>query len=296
MTTTRRQFLGQSGMTLAGAAFVSGPVLAGVSPMNLPIGFQAYEIIQDLNKDWMGTLKKMSGFGYTFIDMVVTGPYAARTARELKASLDAAGLGCDNCHWGYANFNNSFGPTMTYSQALGVTSVVCGPGPRRKTTDDWKFMAAELNRFGAMTAREGMFIAYHNHEIEFQKTPEGDIPYDVLMANTDPKLVRFQIDVGNLTFGGGDAYAYLAKYPTRYFSIHAKDFQPGKAAVPVGSGVLDWTKIFTLAKQAGIRSIVSEVGAYNASSLQGVTLEPPTLDVIELFRLSYVYLNDFKGV
>ena len=293
MQTTRRDFLGQSGMAVAGAAFASSAVTANASPMNLPIGFQAYEIIADLNKDWMGTLKKMSGFGYKHIDMVMTGPYAARTAKDLKASLDEAGLGCHNCHWGYANFNTSYGPTITYSQALGVKSVVCGPGPRRKTADDWKFQADELNKFGAMTAKDGLFIAYHNHEIEFQKTPEGQVPYDILMANTDPKLVRFQIDVGNLTFGAGNAYEYLAKYPTRYFSVHAKDFTPGKAAVPVGAGTLDWRKIFALAKAAGIRDIVSEVGAYNASTLSG-PLEAPVMDILEMFRLSAVYLNDFK--
>jgi sugar phosphate isomerase/epimerase len=293
MQTTRRAFLGQSGMAIAGAAFASRAAVANASPMNLPIGFQAYEIIADLNKDWMGTLKKMSGFGYKFIDMVATGPYAARTAKDLKASLDEAGLGCHNCHWGYQNFTGSYGPTITYSQGLGVKSVVCGPGPRRKTADDWKFQADELNRIGAMTAKDGLFLAYHNHEIEFQKTPEGQVPYDILVTGTDPKLVRFQIDVGNLTFGGANAYDYLAKYPTRYFSVHAKDFAPGKAAVPVGSGTLDWRKIFALATTAGIRDIVSEVGAYNASTLSG-PLEAPTMDILEMFRLSAVYLNNFK--
>jgi sugar phosphate isomerase/epimerase len=293
---TRREFLGQSGAALAGATFLSRARVADASPMNLPIGFQAYEIIPDLNKDFDGTLKTMAAMGYTFIDMVATGPYAAKPARDLKAAFDAVGLGCTNCHWGYNNFAQSYGPTITYSQALGVTSVVCGPGQRRKTADDWKSQADDLNRFGTMTQKDGLRLAYHNHEIEFQATPEGQIPYDILVQNTDPTLVTFQIDVGNLAFGGGDPYAFLAKYPTRYFSIHAKDLQPGKAAVPVGKGILDWQRIFTLAKAANIRSIVSEVGAYNASSLQGVRLEPADLSIIELFRESYTYLNDFTGV
>ena len=294
MDTTRRQFLGQSAATLAaGAAMLSKADVAGASPMNLPIGFQAYEIIPDLNKDWDGTFKKMAGFGYKFIDMVMTGPYAARSAKDLKATLAANGLGCDNCHWGYNNFAQTFGPTISHSLALGVKSVVCGPRQNLKTAADWKSMADDLNRFGAMTQKEGLFLAYHNHEIEFRPT-DGQVPYNILMAGTDPKLVRFQIDVGNLTFGGADAYAYLAKYPARYFSLHAKDFQAGKAAVPVGSGSLDWKKIFALAKAANIRSIVSEVGAYNAATLQGPPLEPPSADIIEMFRLSYVYLNNFK--
>jgi len=293
MSTTRREFLTHTGLAATVAAVVSGRDTLSASPMNLPIGFQAYEIIQDLNKDWDGTLKKMASFGYKFIDMVVTGPYAARTARQLKASLDAVGLGCDNAHWGYAAFNTNFGPTVTYSQALGVKSVVCGPRPNLKTADDWKAMAGDLNRFGAMTAREGLFMAYHNHEIEFAATFEGQTPYDILMATTDPSLVRFQIDVGNLTFGGADALAYLKKYPTRYFSLHAKDFVKGKASVPVGQGVLDWKAIFTAARAANIRSIISEVGAYNASTLSG-PLEPGAFDIIESFRQSAVYLINFK--
>lgn len=294
MNTTRRQFLSQSGLALTGAALLSKTDLVGASPMNLPIGFQAYEIGPDLAKDWDGTFAKMASYGYSFIDMVVFGPYAARTAKELNATFARHKLSCTNVHWGYANFNGSFGPTIDYSHLLGAKSVVCGPGPRQKTTEDWKFQASELNRIGAMVQKEGMFLAYHNHEIEFVKTPEGDVPFDLLVTGTDPALVKFQVDVGNLTFGGGDPYAYLAKYPTRYFSIHAKDFVQGKAAVPVGSGSLDWKRIFSLAKAAKINSIVSEVGAYNASSLNGVRLEPPSMDVLELFRLSAVYLKNFK--
>jgi sugar phosphate isomerase/epimerase len=65
----------------------------------------------------------------------------------------------------------------------------------------------------------------------------------------------------------------LKKYPTRYVSLHAKDFIKGKAAVPVGQGSLDWKTIFALAKAANIRSYIAEVGAYNASTLTG-PLEP----------------------
>ena len=68
------------------------------------------------------------------------------------------------------------------------------------------------------------------------------MPYDILMANTDPALVKFQIDVGNLTFAGADAVSYLERYPTRYFSLHAKDFLKGKASVPVGQGSMDWRR------------------------------------------------------
>jgi sugar phosphate isomerase/epimerase len=295
MSTSRRQFLSRSGVALAGAAVLLKSEWLRASPMNQPIGFQAYEIIPDLNKDWDGTWKKMAGFGYSFIDLVVTPPYVSptRTAKDLRTAIEGYGLGCDNAHFGYNNFKNSFAATMATAHDLKVKSVICGPSQRRQTADDWKFMADELNAFGAQTQKEGIFIGYHNHEIEFRPTPDGQIPYDILMAGSDPALVKFQIDVGNLTFGGADALAYLNKYPTRYFSLHAKDFVKGKASVPVGQGSLDWNKIFAAAKKANIKSYVAEVGAYGASTLTG-PLEPSNIDILESFRQSCVFLKNFK--
>ena len=295
MNSNRRQFLGRTGAALIGAAWLSRSDELGASPMNQPIGFQAYEIIPDLNKDWDGTWKKMAGIGYNFIDALTSAPYITptRTAKDLRGVIESYGLGCDNAHFGYNNFKNTFAQVVATAHDLKVKSAVCGPWNRRQSADDWKALADELNTFGAQTQKEGFFVGYHNHEIEFIKTPDGQVPYDLLMKGTDPALVKFQIDVGNLTFGGADALAYLTKYPTRYFSLHAKDFVKGKASVPVGQGTLDWKKIFAAAKTANIKSYVAEVGAYGASTLSG-PLEPSSIDIIESFRQSYVFLKAFK--
>ncbi|MCC7010794.1 MAG: TIM barrel protein [Acidobacteria bacterium] len=299
MTSTRRQFLTKSGLAVAGTAMLSHASLeaaeAPVVPGNLPLGFQAFEIVPDLNKDWDGTLKQMVSMGYKLIDMVAMNPYNLRTSKELKAEFARVGLQCNVCHWGYAAWNNTFGQTMDYSNGLGVKHVICGPKPQLRTTDDWKSMAADLNKFGAMAKKEGLTIAYHNHEIEFVKTPQGDVPWDVLMMNTDPAIVRYQIDVGNLTFGGGDAVEHLRKYNNRYFSFHAKDFVRGKAAVPVGAGTLDWKTIFQLALQAKVESVIAEVGAYGANTLDGAPLEKADLSILESYRRSAEFLLAFKG-
>jgi sugar phosphate isomerase/epimerase len=299
MHTSRRQFLNRSAVALAGGALLSGTDAINASPMNQPIGFQCFEIIGYLNKDWEGTWKKMAGFGYKFVDLVTFSPRTAPniaklTAKEIRQGIQAGGLGVDNCHFSYASLTDSFGETMAAAHDLGLKTMVCSTGPRRKTVDDWKWMGDQLNTIGAKTQREGFPLGYHNHEIEFVAI-DGQIPFDILMASTDPKLVKFQIDVGNLTFGGADAIAYLAKYPDRYFSLHAKDFVRGKASVPVGTGTLDWKKIFALAAKAGIKSYVAEVGAYGVATLNGEPLEPSSIDVLESFRLSAIFLNDFKG-
>ncbi len=298
MSVTRRDFLVRSGGGLAGAAlFANGDALRA-NPLNLPFGFQAFEIIPDLNKDWDGTLRKMAGFGFAYIDLVTGAPYlsATRTAKDLRASLESHGLGCSNAHFGYNAFKTAFADTIGKAHDLKVSSVICSPWNRRQTSEDWKLLGAELNAFGAQTQKEGVLLGYHNHEVEFRPTTDGGIPYDILMANTDPALVKFQIDVGNLAFGGADPYAYLSKYPTRYFSVHVKDLQPGKAAVPVGSGSLDWKRIFTLVKAANVQNIVAEVGAYGASTLNGGALEPASYDTLELYRLSAIHLRNFKEV
>jgi sugar phosphate isomerase/epimerase len=296
MNVTRRKFLTGSGIALGAAALSFDGSLLNASPMNQPIGFQTFEIIAHLTQDWEGTWKTMAGFGYKIADLInfdFNPALSKYSAKDIKQSLTDAGLTATNCHFSYKAWTEGFAQSATYAHDLGLKSVVCALGPRRKTADDYKWMGDQLNQIGARTQAEGLQLAYHNHEIEFRPV-EGQIPWDILLTNTDPKLVTYQIDLGNLTFGGGDAIQALSKYPGRYFSLHCKDFAPGKASVPVGQGILDWKKILAIAKAQNIEYYVTEVGAYGASSLDGAPLEQSKLDVLESFRQSFVYLNNQK--
>lgn len=299
MDTSRRQFLNRSALALAGGALLSGSSALTASPMNQPIGFQCFEITADLNKDWDGTWKKMAAMGYKYADLVTFSPRSAPniakfTPKEVRAGIEGAGLSVTNGHYSYGACTDSFAETTTAAHDLGLKTMICALGPRRKTVDDWKWMGEQLNVIGAKTQKEGIQLGYHNHEVEFVPV-EGQVPFDILVANTDPKLVNYQIDVGNLTFGGGDAVACLTKYADRCFSLHAKDFVKGVASVPVGAGTLDWKKIFSLAAKANIKSYVAEVGAYGIASLNGEPLQPAKLDVLESFRQSAVFLNAYKA-
>jgi sugar phosphate isomerase/epimerase len=292
MAVTRREFL-----AVVGAATAAGWG-TGISadPLGLPFGFQAWEIGPDMRKDWDGTLKAMKGFGYSYIDLNQVSPFTDRPAADLKASFLSHGFTFSNALWPYQAFANRFDQTIADSRTLGLSHIVCSPRPRLRTSDDWKSFADELNKYGERTRAAGLTLGFHNHEIEFVKTPQGDVPWDILVQSTDPALVSFLIDVGNLTFGGADPYEYLAKYPKRYYGVHVKDFKRGKAAIPVGSGDLDWKRIFTLVKAANIRNIVAEVGAYGASTLEGQPLEPPDYSVLELYKRSAEFLRNFSAV
>jgi len=282
---------------MAAAAAAVGGTRMLANPLGVPFGFQAWEIGPDMRKDWDGTLKAMKDFGYSYIDLNQVSPFIDRPAADLKASFQSHGFTFTNALWPYQAFSMRFDQTIADSHTLGLSTIVCSPRPRLRTSDDWKSMADELNQYGERTkAAGGLTLGYHNHEIEFVKTPQGDVPWDILVQSTDPSLVRFQIDVGNLTFGGADPYEYLAKYPTRYYGVHVKDFKPGKAAVAIGAGNLDWTRIFTLVKAANVKNIVAEVGAYGANTLQGQPLEPPDYSVLELYKQSAEFLKAFNAV
>jgi len=268
MKTCRREFLKTAGMMIGGATISGSMRGAYALPNGDPIGFQTYEIFKNLAADWQGTWKTMGGMGYKYADLDHFGPIAQHTPDDINRSLAQAGLGCTICHFVLEAYSeDSFSKTMDTAHALkGVkTVIVTGAGGRaegkkgqKATLDDWKWMAGQLNEIGQKVQKEGFQLGYHNHNMEFVET-DGKIPYDILMESTDPKLVKYQIDVGNLTFGGGDAYHYLSAYPHRYLSLHVKDFKPGIAAVPVGDGILDWKRIFALAKKDGITNYNAEV-------------------------------------
>jgi sugar phosphate isomerase/epimerase len=109
-----------------------------------------------------------------------------------------------------------------------------------KTLDDWKMWADRFNTAGAAARKAGLWLAFHN-EPYHMKPMDGKIPYDVFVERTDPKLVRLQLDIGNMVMGGSDPMQYLQRYRDRYWSFHVKDVvadhssdtELGKGVVPL---------------------------------------------------------------
>ena len=91
--------------------------------------------------------------------------------------------------------------------------------------DGFTKLAAKMNDIGTQAKAAGLQYAYHNHNYEFEKMPDGPFGYDVLINNTDHNLVKFEIDCGWMCAGGADPVAYFAKYPGRFKMVHIKEFQ-----------------------------------------------------------------------
>lgn len=274
----------------------------------LPIGIQLYTLGPDAQKDLDGTLKQVAAIGYGKVELA---GLLGRTAKEFRASLDRAGLKCTSAHiqakGGPGTFDSDLGKLAADLKTLGVETAVMpmiaipsrfGAPTKEEgivgylrrvaegtTADDWKANADFLNEKGKALKASGIKVGYHNHNYEF--APVGSTTgMEILLANTDPSLVTFEVDIGWVAAAGVDPYAFMARHKGRFSLAHVKDikadtkpnfsFQMDPAEI--GSGVLDWKRLLSEAYAAGVR------GFY-------VEQEPPfTRPRIEAAKLDYDYL------
>ena len=271
---SRRRFMECTGT--AAAAFFADARNASPYPLDGILGLQGNDIRHHLAQDYPGTLRQLAAWGYKAVDLVAS-QSPGKSAKEIRQLFDAAGMVCHNCHYSFAALHEQYGETIADSHVLGLKSLVCQSASPMKTADSWKKLADDLNALGEKTKRDGILTGYHNHVVEFRDV-EGQVPFELLAKDTDPRLVRFQIDVGHLAQSGKDPLTYLANYPDRFFSMHAKEEKAGKIGFALGEGELDFRKIFTPARADGIRDYDVETGA-------------PVETVMEKLRLSIEYLK-----
>jgi sugar phosphate isomerase/epimerase len=273
------------------ATFGCGRTRAAVAPASdMTIGVQLYCVGDDLRRDFEGTLKRLADVGYRDVQLSDT---FGKSAKDLRAAFDKAGLRCRSAHYDLANLQYLLDDNLAAAKDLGLTSMVCAhprlPRSACAGVGDWQWNADFLNIIGAQTKRAGLAFLYHNHNVEFMRLGEGTA-FDALVAGTDPALVGFELDCGWAASAGIDPAALIARYPTRIRSLHIKDIKDTKAgtkantagrivSAAIGSGTLDWKKILSAAKDAGIKS------AY-------VELEPPHApDAMTLLQQSRSYLD-----
>jgi sugar phosphate isomerase/epimerase len=289
---TRREFLSRTAYAGAGAvALTALPRASWADPLGLPIGIQLYAVSKPLHDDPAGTLKELYSIGYREVESA--GPQAGMSTEAFRKLIDDAGLKCPSAHLQLAQ--GDLGPQFDQAHALGahyaVSSVLRafspefmkaakaamdsgGKMPMPKMApmglDDFKRTAERMNEVGKAAKAAGLQYAYHNHNFEFVKMPDGGPGYDILLKETDPELVKFEVDCGWMVVAGGNPPAYFAKYPGRFRMLHIKDFKPvehpttdlmGKGrplGTDLGTGFIDYGPIFAAAKGKGIQHIFVE--------------------------------------
>jgi sugar phosphate isomerase/epimerase len=260
-TLSRRTFLGASALSLAS-------VRLGADPLGFPIGCQTYPVRDALGKDVPGTLKQLSGLGYKTIELCSPpgyeragyAPLMKYKASELKQIVKDAGLGCESCHYQFAELKNNLDERIAFAKELGLKQMVLSTFGLQKDAalSDWSKACDDLNRIGERIAGAGLQTGFHNHNGEFEKI-DGVLIYDHMMGKLDPKLVKMQFQVSVISMGF-EAATYLDKYPGRFLSLHLQDWSTAdKKQVAVGKGVVDWPRLFAAAKKGGIKNYFVEL-------------------------------------
>lgn len=257
---TRRDFIRQSSLFTAGLLLHKD---AWFVPQQ-KIGLQLYTLRTDMAKDAKGTLAKVAAQGYKTVE---TFGYANRkwfglNAAELLATLKANGLTTPSGHtipasmFLQSGWEENWKVAVEDAKAVGQEFIVIPwlEEQYRKSADNFKKIALGLNKAGEICKKMGMKLAYHNHDFEFAPV-EGQTGFDIYLQHTDPKLVYFEMDLYWVTKAGKDPIALFKKYPGRFAMWHIKDMDktPQKNFTEVGNGVIDFKKIFTYAKQSGMK-------------------------------------------
>ena len=268
----RRSFISKSAAILAlgsvaGREAFSAPLLAAKANKGR-IGIQLYSVKDELPKDFLGTLKKLSDIGYSAVE-----PYGFngekffdRTMKELSGIVKDMGMTISSVHTGSgilpADTNAKewdFWKKCSASLKSGGGKYAVQAGfPGAKSIDDLKRIAEHFNRVGEVCKKGGVKFAYHNHHDELGKI-DGEIILDYIIKNTDPKLVSFQLDMGHVVNGGGDCLRYLRDFKGRIPLWHASDFDASaRKYTEVGKGSVPYAQMFELAKSSGLEQLTVE--------------------------------------
>ena len=281
ITPTRRNFLQVTATGLAALAFHKSSLAADTEH---PIGVQLYTVRDQAEKDLPAVLKQIQAIGYKEVELYWN--VYNRPASELKRMIADNGLTAPSGHLNYEGLPSK----LDYAKELGFQWVVCPMLPKSmwNSLDSFKQAADQFNKWGEQVNSLGMKLAFHNHNYEFKKFG-NTTGYDTLVANTDPKLVSFEMDCYWVTQAGRDPVQMMEKLGNRVRMLHLKDRKPGfptsqqlnDAAshfTEVGNGSIPWEKVLQTAKKVGVEHYYVE---------QDKCDKPP----IESLAISYKYLK-----
>jgi sugar phosphate isomerase/epimerase len=266
---SRRDFIKSAAVQTAATTLLSSFALkANANPLGLAIGCQTWPVRELIAKDFPGTLKLLASAGFQSVELCSPAGYtdygfgglAKYSGSELRKILADNGLACVSSHFGMEELRKDQPARIAWAKEIGLTQMLVASlgGPKNPTLDDVKRAADEYNKMGELAAKSGIQQGLHNEDFELSSV-DGKRTYDLLFGLLDPKLVKFQFQVSTIS-QGFDAAEYFTKYPGRFISMHVQGWNAQtKKIAPVGQDSLDWKKIFSTAKTAGIQNYFVEM-------------------------------------
>ncbi len=265
---SRRSFLATT--TLAAAGLATGRISAadvgtGAS-FKGPIGLQLYSLRAQFMRDVPGTIAKVASYGIREVELA--GTYNFKPDAFL-GMLTKAGLKPISQHAGFERYEKDPASVLAEAKTLGLKYTGCAWIPHKGDFDaaQARHAAKVFNDAGKLFADSGIKCFYHCHGFEFKPgaAGAGTTAMDILIQETDPRYVAFQMDTLWVVFPGQDPAAWLTKYPGRWELMHLKDLKKGVATgdhkggtdpnndVILGSGQMNWPSILAAAKRSGVK-------------------------------------------
>lgn len=245
-----------------------------------PLGLQLFTVLKLLEADFEGTLALVSRLGYREVETLGSFGRDPGMVRDLLAKYNLVSPsqhmmpGDLYGHFQHPpktpqeraamseQFDRAFAPeavdtfvseAITRALALGQRYVVWQLAWRPAyTLKDAERYALAFNRAGHMCREAGLGFAYHNHDAEFAWLGKQR-PFDILVGETDPALVKLEIDFMWAAKGGADIAQLLAAHPGRFRLCHLKDHDTAGNIVTIGEGVENFHSLVSLARKAGIQ-------------------------------------------
>jgi sugar phosphate isomerase/epimerase len=228
-------------------------------------------------EDIAGVLREVKEAGFPAIeagDMFAT--YGEAETRRLLAET---GLRVSGSHFGYGEYADSekLSAHVATCKAMGITNMMCSGVADSKTVEGYRQSCRLFNEVGARLRDEGIAFNYHNHAWEFEGLEgKGVTGMEIISEQTDPALVKFNIDVFWVKFGGADPAEFIRRHRDRAGYFHFKDGERGLDGRPVflelGRGFVDLKSAMAAAREVGAEWIVAEQDSTTLPHLESITI------------------------
>jgi sugar phosphate isomerase/epimerase len=283
----------------AAAVFAGRPSWVAASEHEIKkVGLQLYTVRGELKKDFDGTIGKVAATGYKEVEFAED--YGGHSPKDVRALLDKNGLVSPSAHIRYDLIENKWPETLEAARVIGNGYLVCPwIDEKQRTADGYKRASELFNKAGEASQKAGIQFCYHNHSFEFAPSAAtgGKLLYDLLLEQTDPRLVKMEMDLGWISVAGKDPVSYFEKYPGRFPMVHVKDYvnDPNSTSsyagatgsvefkgrlADVGKGIVDWKRIFAQ----------SEIGGIKHYFVENDDAKTPFEDI----KISYAYLSGLR--
>ena len=263
----RREFLINAGLALGALAIA--PSLAFNSKKR-PIGIQLWTLRDTLPKDVKGVLGQVGKVGFNEVETFgysIDKGFFGTSLHDFKSMLDDNGLKATSNHFDFNSMikdgsTDLVKPYIEAANHLGseyITIPYIVAELRGKSGDDYKKLALQINKVGELCKAGGLKLAYHNHDFEFTKFGSTN-GYEILLNETDKKLVDFEMDLYWVVRSGNDPLQLFKKYPGRFKMWHVKDMDKVNPDwnAEIGSGKIDFKSIFAQAELSGMKRFFLE--------------------------------------